>query len=247
VAEQLALDEGLGHGGQVDGDERPARPRRIVVDGAGDQLLAGAALAGDEHRRRRAGDAADQREDLAHRLAAGDDVGEAVGLLDLALEAGDLAAQAALAQRLAGDQQELLDLEGLGDVVVGAQLDGADRGLDGAERRDHHHVRRLGERHDVADEVEAVEVGHPQVGDDQVDRLGAHHLEADLAARRRPDHVAGVGELLGEEVAHRVVVLDHQDGRARPVGRGHHPRVLARSVAHQQGARHLRSRMSARV
>jgi len=82
--------------------------------------------------------------DIAHRAALGDDVGEAEALLDLALEARDLVAQGALAERLVGDQEQLLDLERLGDVVVGAELDRADRGLDRRERGDHDDVRRLG-------------------------------------------------------------------------------------------------------
>ena len=40
-----------GSAARLTGDERLARARRVVVDGARDQLLAGAGLAGDEHRR----------------------------------------------------------------------------------------------------------------------------------------------------------------------------------------------------
>ncbi|MFT3776270.1 MAG: hypothetical protein QM820_63810 [Minicystis sp.] len=49
VAEQLGVEQALGEGGRVAGHERAATARREAVDGAGDQLLAGAALAGDEH------------------------------------------------------------------------------------------------------------------------------------------------------------------------------------------------------
>jgi hypothetical protein len=62
VTEELGLDEGRGEGGEVQGDERPARrlreaPGRGVEgdvprepDRARDQLLAGAGRAGDERR-----------------------------------------------------------------------------------------------------------------------------------------------------------------------------------------------------
>src|SRR5437870_1994885 len=53
VAEELGLDEGLGDGRRTDGDEGPVAPCPLVVDGPGDELLAGAALAGDQHGRRR--------------------------------------------------------------------------------------------------------------------------------------------------------------------------------------------------
>jgi hypothetical protein len=213
VAEQLALDQRLGHRRQVDRDERRLGPRRVVVDRARDQLLAGAALAGDQDRRGRAGDPADQSEDLLHGLGPRDHVLEAVLALDLALQPRDLSPQRALGQGLVDQEQELLDLERLGDVVVGAELDRLDRGLDRAEGGDHDDVRRVGEGADVADQIEAVEVGHPQVGDHQLDWLGARGLEAGGAAAGGPDPVAGVGQLLGQELAHRVVVLDDEHGR----------------------------------
>ena len=52
VAEQLALEQRLGQGGAVDRDERLAPPGREVVDRLGDQLLAGARFALDQHRAR---------------------------------------------------------------------------------------------------------------------------------------------------------------------------------------------------
>src|SRR5262249_24123520 len=54
-------------------DERRLRARAERVDRAGDELLAGAALAGDQHRHVRARDARDELEDATHRLARGDD------------------------------------------------------------------------------------------------------------------------------------------------------------------------------
>ncbi len=50
VAEQLALQQVLGNGGAVQGHERTSSAARAAVDVAGEHLLAGAALPGDEHR-----------------------------------------------------------------------------------------------------------------------------------------------------------------------------------------------------
>ena len=49
VAEELALDQPLGDRGAVDRDQRPGGAPAVRVDRAGDELLAGPALAGDEH------------------------------------------------------------------------------------------------------------------------------------------------------------------------------------------------------
>ena len=74
VAEQLALQQRLGERRAVEADERPLLARAGEVDGAGDQLLADAALAADEHRgpaRRRAGDLL---RDAVHHFAGADDL-----------------------------------------------------------------------------------------------------------------------------------------------------------------------------
>ncbi len=49
VPEHLALEELAGHGSAVDLDEGPGPAGRELVDRAGDEVLAGPGLAGDEH------------------------------------------------------------------------------------------------------------------------------------------------------------------------------------------------------
>ena len=50
VAEQFRLDQGLGQSGAIHDDQRPVPARGQMMQAFGDQLLAGAALADDEHR-----------------------------------------------------------------------------------------------------------------------------------------------------------------------------------------------------
>ena len=50
VPEEGRLEQRLGHAGAVLADEGALRAAAVGVDGAGDELLAGAALADDEHR-----------------------------------------------------------------------------------------------------------------------------------------------------------------------------------------------------
>ena len=51
VAEQLAFEQALRQGGAVELDERPARAGARLMDRRGQKLLAGAALAPDQHGR----------------------------------------------------------------------------------------------------------------------------------------------------------------------------------------------------
>src|SRR5690606_24704206 len=83
VAEELALEESLRNRGAVDGDERLPSTRRALVDRAGDELLSGAALAGDQDRRVEAGDLLDLPLNLLDRAARSH---EAVLLLEDRLE-----------------------------------------------------------------------------------------------------------------------------------------------------------------
>ena len=61
VAEQLAFEQVVGNGGAIDGDEALAAPRRQVVHGAREELLARAALAEQQDGGARARDFFDRR------------------------------------------------------------------------------------------------------------------------------------------------------------------------------------------
>ena len=110
VAEQLRLDERVGQRGAAHLDERLPGPRRVVVDGVGDELLAGPRLAAHEHRGVGRRHLRDLGVDLPHGAAGADDVGEVVALLELAAQVDVL-----LGQPLALGVDEVVDADGLGD------------------------------------------------------------------------------------------------------------------------------------
>src|SRR5262249_43553473 len=91
VAEELALEERRRQRRAVEGDEGRLAPERHAVDRAREELLAGAALAEDEHARVRRRDASDERQELLHRRRLADDLGHAADALDLVAEAPHLA------------------------------------------------------------------------------------------------------------------------------------------------------------
>ena len=73
VTEQLGLEQGLGNRGAVHLDERHGALRAAVVDGAGDELLARAGLAEDQHRALGLGDQLGAADHFFHGAAAPDD------------------------------------------------------------------------------------------------------------------------------------------------------------------------------
>ena len=151
VAEQLALEQRLGDGGAVDGQERGVGAGRGAVDAARHQLLAGAGLALDQDRDRRGGGALHQPEDLGHGRRAADDLVEAVAMRHVAAQRADLDAQQLLRGLHAREQAGVLDRHGdaagecfeEGEVVVREgqvaaaveHLDDADDALVGSQRR----------------------------------------------------------------------------------------------------------------
>ena len=66
-----------------------SRARAVVMERAGDQLLAGAVLAGDQHRALAVDDLLEDGEEPLHGRRLADDVGELVAAAELAVELGD--------------------------------------------------------------------------------------------------------------------------------------------------------------
>ena len=171
-------------------------PRAVLVDGAGDQLLAGAALAGDQHRDVLSGDAADGLVDLAHGGAGADDGAVHVGVRRRFGDHGRLAHPPGHLQRLADHAPQLVQVERLEQVIVGALL----HRLDGR-------VRRLGQGDeddrdagvDLADllvDLQSGLVGQAQVEQNNVGRLGPDAFQTSGAGRGNLDAVTGSGKCL---------------------------------------------------
>ena len=122
MTEQRALDELVGDRRQVDGDERRSPLSRLAVKQPREQLLTGAALAEDQHRGRQLRDLVDQLDDVAD-LPARPDEELAVALLgDLRAQRDDLPVEILPLAGVAHERAQLVVVEVLGDVVVGAVL-----------------------------------------------------------------------------------------------------------------------------
>ena len=83
VAEHLALEQRRRHAAEIDLHERLGGAAAVAMDRLGDQFLAGAALAGDQHRRVGRRDAADQLEDAQQPRVAADQIAEVVARIQL--------------------------------------------------------------------------------------------------------------------------------------------------------------------
>src|SRR3569623_283966 len=210
VSEKRAFEQALGNRVGVDGDERTVVVAR-GLERACDDLLARAALAGDQDRGVGGRDLIEQRVEPACLRALTDEVFELKRLVCCALEQLDLFAQRAMLRRADQRELELVDLDGYRDEVVGDGADRRDRGLEAAERgaHDDRHVGPI--RDDALAQREPVHRAHVEVRDDDVVTARERAIEC-LVRRCRPRHFEpALRQAALEHLAQRAVVVDDQD------------------------------------
>ena len=214
VAEQLGLEERLGQRGAADLDQWMGVALAGPMQRLGDELLAGPRLAGDEDGGVAAGDLADELEDLQHRLRRADDalaLGRA--LAQLQSKCADLEAHVGVLEDPAQRGEEVVDLERLGDVVVGAVLHGLDRRGAAAEGRHHDHLELIVLALQLAQDRQPVLVRELDVHHHEVRTLLliGHRREGLGAGRGRGRPVAVLGQQIGQELTDVLVVVDDED------------------------------------
>ncbi len=215
VAEQDRLDQVLRDGAAIDGDERAAGALGRALDGARDQLLAGAALAFDQDRDVGLRGARAQPEDLAHLGRGGDEVFEGEAVLGLLLELLYFAGQRADLELVADRDRDALGRGGLDQEVVGAGAHGFHGGIDAA-LGGQHDDGKLGVRGtQLGEDVEAAHVGHDEIEQHEVDLLAlrsADQVERGPAAGRGDDVHARARDRGFEKPALHGIVVDNKNG-----------------------------------
>ena len=153
-------------------------PGGIEMQRAGHEFLAGSAFALNENRAIRIGHLGDEVVDFLHLRARADDVFKPVLFLDDLPQVPVFPNEALVIERALDGDLELVHLERLGDVIVGAELHrlkGRFHRLIGRNQDD----RSLGQHLAAfAENVEAADLVHPEVGDDQLGRVVARFSSA---------------------------------------------------------------------
>ncbi len=219
VAEQLALDQGLGQRRAVERHEREGAARTVLVQGTREQLLAGAGLALDEHGQRRPRGPLERLQELLGRRVLRDEAAHRLVVPHPHAQRGVLAAQPCLLGRLHDQHVQLVEPRRLREVVVGAQPHGLERARDlGMAGQDQHLDREcLGA--DLAQDLQATAVGQVQVQEHDVEAV-VPQLLACIRDRKDPRHVVpSRAQLLLDDAPERGVVLENEHGD--PLRSGH--------------------------
>ncbi len=211
VAEQLALDQLARERRAIHRDERLARARTSKMNRARDQLLAGARFAANQNRHVGRRDLVDRLEHAHHRARSPDHVLEHAGLEPHLLEQlVVLALEQLRLHHLAHFQAQLVVVERLGQVILGAGLHRFDRDSLRAERGDHQHGACGIELAHMLEQFEPAHSLHAEVGDDDVEQAGLDLLERFFAGLRRLDFVALLGEEPFERDDDAALVVNYQ-------------------------------------
>ncbi len=198
----------------VDGDERLGLALALALDGAGDQLLADAALALDQHGDVGGGRAAPERDHALHGVAADDQVGEGERAFGALLDAGDLALQRLDLEGALDRDLETLGRGRLDDEVDRTGAHGVDGGIDRAVRRLHDDGGRAGLGGEALQHLHAVAAGHDHVEEDERDCALVRPLEDLYGLFAALGGLGLVAETLDgffEDAALCGIVVDDQD------------------------------------
>ena len=188
------------------------------MDRACDQLLAGAALARDEHGGVARRDLTDRAPHDLHAVALAEHERRLGG--DPVAEAADLRRERAQLHRAVDGEGQDVAGERLGDEVVGSGAQRREHGLDVAERGHHEH-RHVGPATDHRGRE--LEAGHPaevDIGDHDIDGVRRHDVERAGRGARLEDLQAAARECTCEDEPCVVVVIDeqyHWHGRTKSI------------------------------
>jgi hypothetical protein len=181
------------------------------VDRARDELLAGAALAVDQNGRLGVGHFVHHVKHLLHLFALTDDGAKVGALLELLLQEHVLRAHTLHVERVADHHLDLVVLGVLNEVVEGALIDGLDGRL--LRRVRGHDDDRHG-RIQAADLLQHFHPVHPRhfdVGQDHVELARRDFFHRLLPGAHGGDVVAFLSQHDGKELAHALLVIDHQN------------------------------------
>ena len=180
------------------------------MDDLRDEVLAGAALARDQHRRTRAGgDFSHQRLDALHRLRLADDGPQRERTREVVPKRPQLPAQPRRLERPVHAQRHILEIERLCRVVERPALHGFHNQLDVLVGREHHDEHIGVELTHLAQHREAVAIRQLVIEQDEVHAaVGA--LERFGGRARLDDVVAARTEALDQRPPNEFLVVNDE-------------------------------------
>jgi len=218
VAEEFGLDQGFGKGGAIDGDEGAGLAAAFLMDGAGGEFLAGAALALDEDGDIRGGNLVNHALDLVHGLAATDEDIDIAAFPEALANSGIDSDEGLVIESLADGAEDVLVFGGPCEIVKCAVMDGVDGGANGAAFTDEDELGVGGKGAQGFHQDEAIRALGVEGFDDDVEALAGGEIADGALCGGDVDAVTLGGKHASEAGGVAAVAIDDEDGY---VGGGH--------------------------
>ena len=214
MAEELGFDQLLGNRRAVHLHEPLAAAQAVAVNRPRDELLADAALAGDEHRGVGGRGAADGGHHVLQPRALADHL---MADLDGLLQHAVLVAQLPRIERVAEADEHALARERLLDEIERALFRRFDGGADRSVARHDDDRERVVDVAQPLEDLDAIHAGHLHVEQHEIGSFALGERESFLAGGGADHVVALVLERHLQRVADRRLIVDYEDARFRHV------------------------------
>jgi hypothetical protein len=204
VAEEFGFEKGFGEGAAIDGDEGVELASAVKVEGFGDEFLSGATFTEYEDGAIGIGDAFYEFEHVLHAGGLSDDLAELVFTFELFAEVDVFGDGVVIGEGSLDAVEEVVDLEGFFEVVVGSAFHGADGGFDGAEGRHHDDYGGRVEGSGFTEDIEALGAGfiEVEIADDQFGADGFDRFEGGVSVGEGKHLVSLITEELRDHLHH---------------------------------------------
>ena len=200
----------------------------MEMDGLRDQALAGAGFTREKNGAVGARHRLDHLEHGEHRFASADDVRELVGQAERPLQQHVLLPELPVLDLLAHLHLEQVDVERLAQVIARTEAHRFNRGVGRRERRDHDPENVLIDFLRGTQHVDAAQVRHLDVRDQQVDRLALEQIDGRAAVVGEQHLVAFAPQHDRQELPHRPLIV-HDENARRPAVGGRGDRLRGRA------------------
>ncbi len=200
VAEHFRFHQLGGQGGAVDGHEGCVFARAVMMQGPGDQFLAGSAFAVNQHRGGGGGHPFDHLAHGAHAGAFGHDAIQLLPVFKARLKTFVLGDGIVIFEGALNGQHQLVELERLGDVIKRTLFHGFDRRGDGAVGGEHDHAHVGPGFGGFTEQFHAVDRSHIDVRNHQIELFGLKELQCFFAVAGGHGFVTLPDEYLVEQV-----------------------------------------------
>ena len=218
VPEQLALNQFPRQTGAVHGHQRLPRPRAELMQGPGDQLLAGAAFPGDEHGGLGRRDLAHRLQNLLHRRRFADDIFQPVFFVQLLPQRLVFNLERLMPQRPGNPHFQLVNLHPpFGNVVVGPVFHRLHRDFLRAVSGHQDADGRFGKRLRPRDQFHAVLAGEAKVRQQHVEMflLQQFHRRAGVSGKV---NVVTVLQYRAQPLSRRFFIIHDEQHRFNHAG-----------------------------